>query len=392
MMNFSSKIDEWIAEAETRPGSALMILKLVANRLRDLSERNEALLAENLALQDGSRVQEYERRIEHLEYQLAMLKRQVSAEAGAAPAESVARTAVLLVYNALGRVLRLDVNPETPPLVGLVRGDLAHNGDFPRILAAQPQDDLLFLFSNGRIQTLPLAQIPVAAGQAWDFASAPLPEEPHAGETLVALLPLRQLPFATFFAQVSRRGCLKKTPVSLSQSIFTNRYLGRGAVQKSDKAFDLLLCNKGERLGVISYEGRALAMLADDLPFSAEETLRLSATDFTQAFFSYTPSQTLLFFTQNGKVLQREAPALELFKSAGSRGQGLISAPRLQQGVRFVGAAAASAGDAIVALSAEGHLTLHSAEQAAAEGALHPAASILSIGILPGWGAKESSQ
>ena len=39
-MTFSEKIDEWIKEAEVRPGSALMILKLVAGRMRDLSERN----------------------------------------------------------------------------------------------------------------------------------------------------------------------------------------------------------------------------------------------------------------------------------------------------------------------------------------------------------------
>ena len=79
-MTFHDKIDEWIKEAETRPGSALMILKLVANRLRDLTERNEELLAENIALQDGSRVEEYQKRITHLEYQLELLKRRIGAD------------------------------------------------------------------------------------------------------------------------------------------------------------------------------------------------------------------------------------------------------------------------------------------------------------------------
>src|SRR5690348_18285536 len=74
-MSFASKIDEWMKEVEERPESAATIVRLVVRRLRDLSEQNEELLAENIALEDGSRVQEYVRRITHLEYQLDMLKR-----------------------------------------------------------------------------------------------------------------------------------------------------------------------------------------------------------------------------------------------------------------------------------------------------------------------------
>ena len=49
-MAFNKKIDEWMKEAEERPASAIAIVKLVANRLRELTERNEELLAENIAL------------------------------------------------------------------------------------------------------------------------------------------------------------------------------------------------------------------------------------------------------------------------------------------------------------------------------------------------------
>ncbi len=44
MSSFSHKIDEWMKEAETRPESAVTIVKLVAKRLRELTERNEELL------------------------------------------------------------------------------------------------------------------------------------------------------------------------------------------------------------------------------------------------------------------------------------------------------------------------------------------------------------
>ena len=79
-MSFNNKIDEWLKEAETRPESALTLMRLIAGRLRELSERDEELLAENIALQNGTRVEEYEGRIAHLEYQLELLKRRFGAE------------------------------------------------------------------------------------------------------------------------------------------------------------------------------------------------------------------------------------------------------------------------------------------------------------------------
>ena len=45
-MSFTNKIDEWMKEAEERPESAVTIVKLVARRLRELTERDEELLAE----------------------------------------------------------------------------------------------------------------------------------------------------------------------------------------------------------------------------------------------------------------------------------------------------------------------------------------------------------
>src|SRR5215208_7739329 len=79
-MSFSNKIDEWMKEAEARPESAVAIVKLIARRLRELTERNEELLAENIALQSGTRVEEYQKRIAHLEYQLELLKRRFGSE------------------------------------------------------------------------------------------------------------------------------------------------------------------------------------------------------------------------------------------------------------------------------------------------------------------------
>jgi hypothetical protein len=50
------------------------------DRLRELTERNEELLAENIALENGTRVDEYRKQIAHLEYQLDLLKRRFGVE------------------------------------------------------------------------------------------------------------------------------------------------------------------------------------------------------------------------------------------------------------------------------------------------------------------------
>jgi predicted RNase H-like nuclease (RuvC/YqgF family) len=106
-MSFSHKIDEWMKEAEARPESAVAIVRLIARRLRELTERNEELLAENIALQNGTRVEEYQKRIAHLEYQLELLKRRFGADESllAELPVNAAETSTfsLLIYNTYGQ-------------------------------------------------------------------------------------------------------------------------------------------------------------------------------------------------------------------------------------------------------------------------------------------------
>ena len=42
MSSFSQKIDEWMKEAETRPESAVTIVRLVSRRLVELTARNDS--------------------------------------------------------------------------------------------------------------------------------------------------------------------------------------------------------------------------------------------------------------------------------------------------------------------------------------------------------------
>ena len=357
------KIDEWIKEAEQRPASAQTILKLIAGRLRDLSERNEELLKENIALQDGSRVEQYRKRIVLLEYQLDLLRRRFGLsgeELASLAVEPAAAPLSLLVCNAHGRILRIEPGLGTGS-IGRMRGELCVEGEAPRLLAVPSTEELLLLFTSGRVGTCPVEDIPIQpggfacacgtgagvppernpagtkpAGQSrddWDLEQATLPDEPHAGERLACLTLLSGLALADYFLQASRRGCVKKTMTSMAENILENRYLGRGAIQRLDQPLDLALCGKKEFFVLVTHEGRLLGLDVDALPYSVEERIKLDATDHVVAGFIIRPGEMLFCLTQTGKVISRSASFIEPVRSSLSRGQALIPPARLEQGV-----------------------------------------------------------
>jgi hypothetical protein len=111
----SDKIEEWIHEVEGRPTSAPLIIQFIANRLNDLSRRNEELLAENIQLMTGRKVEEYEAQIARLEYQVNLLKRQFSGEIPTTALAPLEETTSLLAYTSKGFILRVDLNGRLLP-------------------------------------------------------------------------------------------------------------------------------------------------------------------------------------------------------------------------------------------------------------------------------------
>ena len=394
-MTFSEKIEEWIKEAETRPGSALMILKLVAGRMRDLTERNEELLAENIALQDGSRVDEFQKRIAFLEFQLDLLKRRFGTDAGVV-AENPTRLEApsLLVYNAQGRILQLqpqDLRLSGAASLGCLAGELSLSGELPRLLALPGHEEVLLLFSSGRVSTRPVSAFPaVEIGGSWAWDQAGLPDEPHAGELLVSLMPLSRLPVSEFILQVSRRGYVKKTSRSIVEKVLAEHYLGRGAIHKSDQPFEVLLGEKKARLILVTYEGRVLALDVDDLSFAAEERIHLNGSDHVVAAFVPGLDEVLLCLTQSGKVIQREISSLEFAKSPAARGQALISPNRLEQGTRFIGALAVCDQDGLFVLDGKGNLNTHGVGEVCGAGSIRAELACLSVGKIQAAAGKGS--
>jgi hypothetical protein len=363
------KIEEWLKEVEQRPESAPLIIQSVANRLRDLAAWNESLRAENIALIKGNRVEEYEQRIAHLEYQLDLLKRQLgglqpAGEGQVGGSSQAVETTSLVVYNALGNVMRITIasGELTDGLVlGRLVGELAPGGEPPRLLVIPSAEELLFVFTYGRVAAHPVESLPpVALGDAWDWAGASVPEARRSKESLACLTPVARLALTEFFVQVSRRGYVKKIVTSMAATILSQHYIGAGTVLPVDKVFETLLCGKESRVVLVSHEGYLLCLDAGRLPFSVEEAMRLGVTDHLVAALVAEPGKTILAMTQIGKLVAISDEDLDITPSLKSRGQALFSSQRRASGVRVTGVAAVGESDWAVALHADGQITLHS--------------------------------
>ena len=388
------KIEEWLKEAEERPSSMAVILQYVANRLRDLTARNEELRADNLALRTDKKVVEYEQRITHLEYQLDMLRRQFGGEM---PAEYIPTTQEagpdklsVMLYDALGRILRVEIDvariSANKELARLTAPPPPTNEDAPRMLVVPSYEELMFVFSSGRIATMAVESISQPKSLDWEHAAQP--QEPRGGETLACLAPISRMALADFILQASRRGFVKKLMTSLAASVLDKHYIGTGATIPGDRTHTLALSGKDDQMVLVSRDGFLLGLDVRDLPFSAEEAFRMSALDALAAVFVRRPDQPILVMTQVGKVVHWSADRLEIAHSMKARGQPLYSAQRRDRGVRVVGAAAVSDEDWGVALHGDGRLTAHAVRSLIDEGAITVSGELIDFALAGQLGTK----
>ena len=296
-----------------------------------------------------------------------------------------------MIYNSYGRIFRLDIYSDAQTF-GQITNQRVDDREPPRLLGLPSNEEVLLLFTSGRVSTHKVSDIAsVDTGGTWSWEQAALPDEPRAGEWLACIVPFSHLPLSDFFLQISRRGCVKKTMTSMAQSILSNFYLGKGSIQKSDQPLDVTLSQKKDRFAFVTYEGKLLGLDVDELSYSAEERIRLPATDFVVASFIPHANESMLFITQTGKVIQRDSNNLELSKSALAKGQALISPTRLEQGARFVGAASVQDDDRIVVLDATGNLRVHLAGSMTGAGSIEAEGLILSIGVIQAEAEKRSA-
>ncbi len=359
------KIEEWIREVEERPSSASLIIQYIANRLSELASRDEELLADNIELRSGRKVEEYENRITSLEYQVELLKRQLGGEI-IFPAEvpapgPVIETINLMLYNQLGQVLRIELDGSelvpAEPVASFV-GEVAPVDVIPSILVTNSQEELLFVFDTGRTVALPVTHIPLASKESLDWQQAFI-QEPRIKEELATLHPIAKMSLYEECIQASRRGFVKKIKLSFFTSHLTDNYIGSGVKQRADKTCSLTFSGKDDLFVMVSQEGYIFSMEAKHLPTAIEEVLHLGITDHIVTAFMANQKPSIVFITQNGKAVHRETSWLEPANSFKTKGQSLLSKERREAGVRIVGAAPVDEADWGVILRSDGKVTAH---------------------------------
>jgi DNA gyrase/topoisomerase IV subunit A len=367
------KIDEWINEAEDRPSSSSLIIRFIANRLRELTKWNEELQADNLALRTGQRIEEYEARIEILEYQIGLLKRQLGGEVVlpdyTTPDEATIRFDLdkinLLLYHPQGQVLRMEV-PLSEVDVAKKVGHFNNNiipSDLPlRLLAVLPNEELLFAFDSGRTVTMPVISIPVIERDQLDWQKAFL-QPPLGTEELAFIQPVGRMALSEYCIQISRKGCVKKIKEPLFETYLGKSYIGTGIKSPPDKSCALVLCGLFDRLVLASKEGFIQCIDVDPLPTTIEEVIRLNITDHIITAFAVPLDESsenyLLFITENGKVIQRHPEWLNNSNSFKTKGQPVFSQGRREAGIRLAGAALAKKDDWGIAFRSDGQFTFH---------------------------------
>jgi DNA gyrase/topoisomerase IV subunit A len=363
------KIEEWVREVEERPTSAPNILRYIGRRLGDLTERSEELLAENILLRSGKKVEEYENRIANLEYQLDLLKRQFNGDL-LVEASIPLQTNNILIYSPLGQILRVEL-----ALEGLDSGVLASysNGDgraaaSARLLAANSQEELLFVFDSGRTSTRSIGDIP-SAGENLDWDKSYI-VEPHPGEELVAVLPVARMSLFDFCLQATRKGYVKKLPEVMFESHISKGFIGSGVRIPLDKTCSLAFARKEDRFVMVSRQGYLVCVEIERLPYTIEEAFRLTLGDYVVESFVIEDKPSLLVVAQNGKAIHREASWVEPAETLKNRGQALFSKQRRDAGVRVAGAVMAADQDWGAALHSDGVLTLHKVREIFTEGGI----------------------
>jgi DNA gyrase/topoisomerase IV subunit A len=367
------KIEEWLKEVEERPASGPAIIQYIANRLSELSARNEELLAENIELRSGRKVEDYENRIANLEYQLEMLKRQVEGKLPAGdsfpgPQFLPTETYSLLVYNSPGKVLRVEMDPAklvSGSVIASFRGGEAPAENPLQLLATSTRQELLFVFDSGRTQSLPVSAIPGVDPQDLSWQGAYL-QEPRGVEELAFLMPIARMALFELVVQASRRGFVKKIKRALLENYLANNYIGSGTTHPLDRTCGMTFSNRDDLFVMVSQEGFVFSTTIERLPFSIEEALRLGMSDHMISAFTVKSgnppdnnSPSLLAVTQNGKAIHRVVDWLEPAMSFKTHGQSLFSKERRLSGIHIIAADLARKEDWGLALSSDGKVTIH---------------------------------
>lgn len=377
-----ARIEDWIRQVQAAPSAGPIIIRQITDRLLELDAMNEKLRAENLELTSGNRIRDYEKKITELEFQLDLLKRQIS---GVEVVETTQKpeTIEFILYNDRGQLLHLQLEPAAlgdRSIVATIGGSAMPESYRVGLLPVDRRDRLLFLYSSGRTADLPVDEIPLSQGDElhWDNAYT---LNLRSMEELVTAMAITRLSWFSHCIQVSRFGYARKLANTYLQTFISSHNAGKGVKFDFDRVLALVLCNEEDLFVVVSKTGIALSLGAATLPVALEEILRFKVGDFLIASLILEAEQSLVAVTQAGVAYRQPASWFQTGKPA-ERKTRSMGGDKTEAGFALAGAAAAGSEDWGILLREDGSLMTFRTGSISPRGTpLYPAGEIRTLAL-----------
>jgi DNA gyrase/topoisomerase IV subunit A len=227
----------------------------------------------------------------------------------------------------MGRVLAREVHAAdlvSGEILAAIKAEMSFDPEELRLLVVDPSEEILFVFDTGKVLSLSAEKIPLVSSSELNQENV-YQVELRSGERLIALVPVSQVPLVDYSVQISRRGLAKSITADYFQMFVTNRNIGTGVKSKSDRNFNLTLCNQDDIYVVVSSEGFLAAFSMDQFSVSAREVIKLGMNDFLVSSFIMREEQSLAVVTRAGDVFMQSANWLSAENATGSKRRLLLS-------------------------------------------------------------------
>jgi DNA gyrase subunit A len=199
--------------------------------------------------------------------------------------------------------------------------------DVEHLVVARSHDRLYVFTDRGRVFALKAFELPDASRTAKGTPIQNILEAMQSGERVSALVALRDTASAEHLVMATRRGFVKKTPLSEYANVRRAGLIAI-ALRKGDQLAWVAPCGKQDRILLATRKGKAITFKATDARPMGRQTqgvtgIRLQKGDEVVGMGIARPRTQVLSVTENGFG---KRTAVEDFPTQGRGGQGVILA------------------------------------------------------------------
>jgi len=248
-----------------------------------------------------------------------------------------------------------------------------------RIVAARTHDSLLFFTDRGRVFQLKVWELPDSGRTARGIPVINLIGIAP-GETITALLPVRDFASARYLFMCTRNGRVKRTSLDQFASVRSTGLIAIG-LEEGDELAWVRLTSGNDELILVTEQGQAIRFQETDVrpmgrPAAGVIGIRMQPGDRVIAAEVVQPDQDLLVVSANG---YGKRTALSEFRVQGRGGQGVTAMKITERNGPVAAARVVTDTDSIMLVSQRGMVIRVPAEQISCIGRMTQGVSIMRL-------------